>query len=229
MPTPVTGTVSYNTPSTFTSLEALTATEWNKVANDVGYLRAKPYALVWQTAAPSPFSSTNPVSSTDLSSGNYKTLFSTGNGGGVGTSISTSGVGAVTLATDGRIITPSGVAGIWHAECRMMGQSTASTGHIRVSALLYDAAANVVSAIPGTWVTTDSGYNVVSSCSFSIPFNVSGSAWGNVSAVKFVYQWHGVFVPFVTNDVNGNGPGSTPKQFNTYASLEYLGTSTGSY
>jgi hypothetical protein len=63
--------------------------------------------------------------------------------------------------------------------------------------------------------------------------NVSSSSLGNVASVQFVgqsvYTAGGTGPTIVTLDIDSNGPGSTPKQFNTAVSIEYLGTSTGAY
>jgi len=228
MPTPVTGTIAYQTPSTFAALEVFTTTEYNKVVKDVAYFRARPYLLAWQTNPPSP--ATLPISTNLNTGGTYRTLFSTGNGGSLATSVSTSSVGTITVASDGRLVTPSSLAGLYRFKAQMMVSSEASGKHVRVSAILYNAAGTQLASIPGSWVNCDTAFNALSICTFTIPCNVAGFAMGNVNAVKFVGQMAGTgTVSIVQADDNGNGPSSAYKQYNTFAEVEYLGTGTGSY
>lgn len=225
MSNPVTGSVSWTTPVTIASNEVVTSTDLNNLNKDVAFLRARPYATVYQTTAPT---TATLVASTDLSANNGRALFSTGNGGAYGSSISTTSVGTISVATDGRLITPSAVAGNYRVNCQMMVNAV-SNGHARVSAILFDSSGTEIGAIPGDWADSGTTHNAVSTVQFVIPFNVAGSVFGNVNQVRFIGQYVGSALSVVTNDLNGNGPGSTPKQFNTIATIEYLGASTGSY
>jgi hypothetical protein len=163
-----------------------------------------------------------------------KILFATSNGGAAGTSISTSSVGTITLSSDGKLSAPATLSGPYRFNCQMMTNGVAGT-HVRVSAILFDSSGTQIGAIPGTWAYGANNYNPVSLVSFVIPMNVAGSPFGNVRSVSFVGQY--VYSPaspvltasIVTLDMNSNGPASSPKQFNTMASVEYLGASTGSY
>lgn len=227
MPTPVTGTISYQTPSTFAALEVFTTTEYNKVVKDVAYFRARPYTLVWQTNPPTTASL---VVSDDLSAANGRGLFATSNGGSIGSSISTSSVGTITINADGRLSTPSSLAGLYRFKAQLMVGVAASGNHARVSAILFDVSGTQIGSIPGNWANCDTGFNALTICTFTIPCNVAGSAFGNVNSVRFIGQMQGTgTVNVVQADVNGHGPASSPKQFNTFAEVEYLGTGTGSY
>lgn len=222
MPTPVTAPVTYTTPKTFLATEALTATEWNAVAKDISFFRARPYLLVWQTTAPTTATLGN--STNALSTSLIKNLFSTNNGGAIGQTSSTS-VGTISINGDGRVSTPTSLTGLYRVNCQMMVGSV-SGAHARVSAQLFDSAGNLIGAIPGTWAYCGTTFNAVSVVSFVIPFNVS-SSFGTVNGVKFVGQYASTAVAVVTQDDNGNGPAQ--KQFNTFAQIEYLGTNTGSF
>lgn len=227
MSTPVSGSVSWTTPVTITSGDVVMASDLNNLNKDVAFLRARPYIIAWQTAAPT--SSTLPTS-TDLSAvpSNTRLLFATSNGGSVATSSSSSGVGSFALSSDGKFSTPTSLAGLYRFSCQMM-VSAVSNSHARVSAALYNSSGTLITAIPGVWVDTGTTHNAVSLVSFTLPMNVSSSALGNVASVQFVGQSVGTTSSIVTLDINGDGPGSTPKQFNTAVSVEYLGTSTGAY
>lgn len=225
MSTPVSGSVSWNTPVTINSGDVVTATDLNNLNKDVAFLRARPYAVAWQTTAPTTAALVN---STDLSANNGRALFSTGNGGAYGSSISSTAVGAISILSDGRFATSTSVAGLYRGECQMMVNAVAS-GFARVSAILFDSSGTQVGAIPGTWAASSTAYNAVSTVRFVIPFNVAVTGMGTVSQVRFIGQYVTASLNVVTNDLNGNGPGSSPRQFNTIGSLEYLGTSTGAY
>lgn len=227
MSTPVSGAVIWTTPVTISSLAPVTSTDLNNLNKDVAFLRARPYTLVWQTSAPTVSTLGN---STDLSSypTNMKILFATSNGGSAGTSISTSSVGTITLSSDGKLLAPATLAGLYRFNCQMMSNPV-NNSHTRVSAILFDSSGIQIGAIPGTWTSGDNAFNPLSTVSFVIPMNVAGSPFGNVRSVTFVGQYVSVAANIVTLDMNANGPASSPKQFNTMASAEYLGTSTGSY
>jgi hypothetical protein len=225
MSNPVTGSVSWTTPRTIASNEVVTSTDLNNLNKDVAFLRAKPYLIAWQTVVPT---TATLVALTDLSAGNGRGLFATSNGGAAGTSVSTSAVGTITLLTDGRIVTPSTLAGLYRFSCQMM-VSAVNSSHARVSAILFDTAGTQIGSIPGTFANTATTHNALSNVTFVLPMNVAGSAFGNVASVRFVGQYAGSASSVVVNDANGNGPASSPKQFNTTASVEYVGTSTGAY
>lgn len=227
MSTPVSGAVSWTTPVTIASGDVVASTDLNNLNKDVAFLRAKPYIIAWQTAAPT--APTLPTSS-DLSTAptNTKIVFATSNGGSVGTSSSSSSVGSFGLTSDGKFSTPTSLAGLYRFSCQMM-VSAVSNGHARVSAVLYNSSGTYITVIPGTWADTGTTHNAVSTVSFTLPMNVSSSTLGNVAWVQFVGQSVGTAPTLVTLDLNSNGPASTPKQFNTAVTIEYLGTSTGAY
>jgi len=227
MSTPVSGAVSWTTPVTITSGDVVMAADLNNLNKDVAFLRAKPYIIAWQTTAPT--TSTLPTS-TDLSAAptNTRILFATSNGGSVGTSSSSSAVGSFGLTSDGKFSTPTSLAGLYRFSCQMMVSAT-SNSHARVSAVLYNSSGTLITTIPGVWADTGTTHNAVSLVTFTLPMNVSSSTLGNVASVQFVGQSVGTASSIVTLDLNSNGPASTPKQFNTAVSVEYLGTSTGAY
>lgn len=222
----VTGIVSWTTPVVINSGDVVAAADLNALNKDVAFFRARPYTIVVQTGAPTSATLTN---STDLSAANGKVLFATANGGTIATSASTSAVGAISLLSTGALSTPSTLAGLYEVKCQMM-TNAANGSHIRVSAILLDSTATQIGSIPGDWANTATDHNAISSVSFTIPFNVAGSYFGNVASVKFIGQYVGSSAMTLNvGDLNGNGPGSTPPQYNTFASIEYLGTSSGAY
>lgn len=227
MATPVSGAVSWNTPVTINSGDVVTATDLNNLNKDVAFQRARPYAIAVQSTAPT--TATLPNSTIlDGSAGTFRNFFATNNGGAIQTMISTSAVGTITISGDGNFVTPTAITGLYRCSAQVMMSTTASSFG-RVSAFLYDSAGTLIGAIPGTWATGSASYNAVSRVEFIIPFNVS-SLYGTVNQVRFIGQSAtSTLISIVTNDSNSKGPGSTPKQGNTFASVEYLGTSTGAY
>jgi hypothetical protein len=229
MSTPVSGAVSWTTPVTINSGDVVAAADLNALNKDVAFLRAKPYTLVVQTGQPTVgVNPANLPTSTDLSAANGKVLFATANGGTIATSASTSAVGSISVLSDGRFSTPSTLAGLYRFSCQMM-VNAASNGHARVSAILYDSSGTQIGSIPGNWADSGTTHNAVSEVTFVLPMNVAGSYFGNVSSVKFIGQCVGTTLTLNVGDLNGNGPSSTPPQYNTTASVEYVGTSTGAY
>jgi len=227
MSTPVTGAVSWNTPVTINSGDVVTSTDLNNLNKDVAFLRARPYAMAVQTTAPT--TATLPQSTLlDGSAGTFRNFFATNNGGAISSMISTSSVGTISINGDGNFITPTAVTGLYRCSAQVMLSATASSFG-RISAFLYNSSGTLIGSIPGTWATGSASYNAVSRVEFTIPFNVS-SVYGTVNQVRFVGQSAtATLISIVTNDANGNGLASTPKQGNTFASVEYLGTSTGAY
>ena len=227
MSTPVSGAVSWNTPVTINSGDVVTSTDLNNLNKDVAFMRARPYSLAVQSGAPG--TATLPNSTLlDGSAGTFRNFFATNNGGAIQTMISTSAVGTITISGDGNFVTPTALVGLYRCTAQVMLSATASSFG-RISALLYDSSGTLIGAIPGTWATGSTSYNAVSNVSFVIPFNAS-SLYGTVNQVRFIGQSAtATLISIVTNDSNGKGPGSTPKQGNTFASVEYLGTSTGAY
>lgn len=218
-------TASWHTPQSWGSAESLTATQLTNIGENLGFLYAKPWITVWQNTAPT--APTLPIT-TNLSAANGKTLFATAIGGTIGTNLSASALGSFAVATTGVIATPASLAGLYKVYCQMMVKVDA-TAHVRVSAILYGSAGTQIGSIAGTWADANSAYNAVSICSFNLPMNAA-SVFGTVTGIKFIGQAAGAATDLVGYDLNGLGPGSTPKQLNTFATFEYLGvSSTGSF
>jgi hypothetical protein len=220
-------TASWHTPQSWTSLESLTATQLTNIGEDLGFLYAKPWITVWQNTAPTTVPTTLTLT-TDLSAGSGKYLFATSNGGSIGTNLSASAVGSFSVLSTGMITTPTSLAGLYKVYCQMMIKTDA-TAHVRVSAILFNSAGTQIGSIAGTWVDANNSYNAVSVCAFNLPMNAA-STFGTVTQIRFIGQAIGATTELVGYDLNGHGPGTTPKQLNTFATLEYLGvSSTGSF
>lgn len=222
-------TASWHTPQSWTSLETLTATQLTNIGEDLGFLRARPYLVVWQNTAPTSAPNGPTLeNSTDLSTGSGRYLFATSNGGTLGSNSSSSALGNFGILNTGMIQTPTSLAGVYRVSCQLMVNNVNSS-HARVSAILYNSAGTQIGSIAGTYGDTATTQNAVSTVDFMIPMNAA-STFGTVTQFRFIGQYAGSACNMVGYDLNGNGPGSTPKQLNTFATCEFLGNSaTGAF
>jgi hypothetical protein len=228
MSTPVSGSISWQTPVTINSGDVVTATDLNNLNKDVAFLRARPWITVYGTSGtanlqPTAYSNTNPYG------GTY--IFATGQ---LAYAVlnSTSAVGSFSAPGNGAVYFPSGLAGMYRVTAQMMINADSTTAHCRMIAVLY-AGGVVVGYIPGSWVLAANDHHEVATLNFMIPGNVAGSIYGGaIDSIVFLGQSTVASSPKITAGDFGttpHNPTTTPKQFNTFATIEYLGTSTGAY
>jgi hypothetical protein len=223
MSTPVSGTINWTTPVTINSGDIVTATDLNALNKDVAFLRAKP----WITYYASSGSATMGAS---YGSGNPYGGVSMLGASGITSAIlnSSSGVGSFN-ASSGGITLPSGLAGLYRVTAQMM-VSAVSTAHVRILAQLF-AGSTVVGYVPGIWNVCGTDHNATPTLSFVFPGNVASSVYGGtITGIAFLGQTTGSSTPAITaTDLAGKNPTSAQPTINTFATVEYLGTSTGAY
>ena len=226
MSTPVTGTVSWNTPNQATSTGTAISADYNNLAKNVAFLYAKPWITAVMTSG-----SLNPANSTNPNSAGGQ-LFATS----VGTSVAVttyqnspaSGAGTFTLASDGNFAPPSNA----HGNYRIKAQAVANTSAVvfRLVIAARNVSGTSILTIPGRWTTgatTSSGYREIGTVDAVVPFNVS--AWfGTASSFYIFTQYQTATVPSIGAGDGGYSPASSPPAVFTFCQAEFDG-SYGSY
>lgn len=213
MPHSIPTGISWQTPSIFDSTEFLTATEYNKVVEDVAYFRARPWLFAYMNAG----------AGIAVSSGGSSVIFTAGT-----TTVSvasTSGVGSIGYASSAfSAPTP----GLYRFTARAT-ISAGSSGHVRLRATGQNSGGGQWN-IPGSWASQNTAFNAGADLVFTAylgtgaPMGAATSVFFSVDSIANAFTVLGTAVA-----PSAQGPGSTPPYYNTYVFIEYLGTSFGSY
>jgi hypothetical protein len=216
MSTPVTGSISWQTPVTITSGDVVTATDLNNLNKDVAYLHARPWLIATQTGTGTAIG--NPASQTlfgGTGSGTWTAISSTTATGSI---TNTSGLFSVPIAGMYRITASAGALATTsaHWRIRIVGQNSSGTAQWSYLGNMVDG-----STITGNPVQTSlvSAFVPIGTASSSVPF-------GNVTSVlAIVDNYNGANITIL-----GSGStGVTSSIYPTSFQIEYLGTSTGAY
>ena len=219
-PIPNGTTVSWTTPVTINSGDVVTSTDLNALNTDVALLRAAPW-VTWYLSTGSAslgaaYSSSNAYGGVNMfaASGLTDLVYQ-----------STSGVGQYTVGAGNTL--PSGLAGMYRVTGQMM-VSANSSAHVRILTQLFSGS-TVIGYIPGPWTICGTDHNATSPINFVIPGNIASSTYGGtITGLAFLGQTTGASTPSITaTDLAGKNPLSAQPTFNTFITIEYIGTSTG--
>jgi hypothetical protein len=216
MSTPVTGSISWQTPVTVVSGDIVTSTDLNNLNKDVAFLHARPWTIINQTS----------VGTALTSAGASQVLFGGSGSGGIATLNSTTAVGTignssgtftVPLAGMYRITASVGViaAASIHFRIRVVGQNT--TGGTTTAVWQYLGNEVTGASITGSPV-------MISSVSVFMPVGTSSSSvpFGNANSFYVAID------SFSSTSTVPVGTQSTTV-YPTTVQIEYTGTSAGAY
>ena len=200
----LTGSFGWNTPVVYNSGDVFQAADYNNVVKNVATVYAKPYGiLIANTTA-------NVVNNTDL--------FQTAQGPSLAFS-NASGAGSVnfaTISTHPSLTAP--ITGLYRITCQVACAHAAS--HV-MGIRTYGQGASSANFQFNTGLTTTAvgtASNASSYISFVIPMSayVSGGSTAYSSSVYFNFN----------SDATQSVVGTTSSVYQTFASLEYLGSAT---
>jgi len=222
MSTPVSGSVSWNTPNLASSGGTAVSADYNNLTKDVAFLYAKPWITVVMTGG-----SVTPANSANPNAGGSQ-LFATSVGSSV--TVSTyqnspaSGAGSFVLGSDGNFAPPSNAPGNY----RIRAQAVTNTSGVtfRLSLAVRNAGGTTILTIPGRWTTgdvTSSGYREIATVEALIPFNVS-AYFGTATSFYVFTQYQQATVPTIGAGDGGYTPSSTPPAYFTLCQAEFDGS-----
>jgi hypothetical protein len=216
MSTPVSGSISWQTPVTVNSGDIVTSTDLNNLNKDVAFLHARPWTIINQTSAGTALTSAGAaqVLFGGTGSGAIATLNSTTAVGTIGNS---SGTFTVPLAGMYRINASVGViaANLIHFRIRVVGQNT--TAGTTTTVWQYFGNEVTGASISGNPV-------MISSVSVFMPVGTSSSSVPFGNATSF-------FVAIDSFSATSTVPVGTQSTavYPTTVQIEYTGTSAGAY
>ena len=199
--TPLTNPIAWTTPKVYNSSGAtLAAADWNTLANDVALLYAKPYGIL--------------TCSGNVSYANGAVLFSAAHNPVLKTNAPASGVGTVTLSTNA-LTAP--VAGLYRIS---MGLTvTSGTGDFGF-ALHAQLGSTINNAVWTSYGAQNGSADSSVFLSVIAPMAATGTTGGYPTSVYAQFVSSGTLTV-----VGGVAPTSSAVgQFNTWMSLEYLGS-----
>ena len=199
--TPITGTPTWNTPAVYNSTGAVLASaDYNKLAGDVALLYAKPYGIL--------------TCSGNISYANSAVLFSAAHNPVLKTNAPASGVGSVTF-TSNSLTAP--VAGLYRISMSLM--VTSGTGDFGF-ALHTQLGSTINNAVWTSGAAQNSSASNSVFLSVIAPMAATGTTGGYPTSVYAQFVSSGTLTV-----VGGVAPTSSAVgQFNTWMSLEYLGS-----
>jgi len=216
MSTPVSGSISWQTPVTIVSGDVVTAADLNNLNKDVAYLHARPWTIVNQTA-----------SGTSIVAGDKQILFGGSGAGTFSTINSTTGTGSITNSSSAfavpiagmyRITVSAGALAVAsaHWRVRIVGQNSSGTAQWAFAGNMVDG-----STITGNPVQTSSVTVLVpiGTASSSVPFGNANSVYAQVEN----------FTGAAITILGSGSTGVTSSLYPTSIQIEYTGTSTGAY
>jgi hypothetical protein len=217
MSTPVTGSISWQTPVTVNSGDIVTSTDLNNLNKDVAFLHARPWTIINQTS--------NGTALT--SSGAAQVLFGGSGSGAIATLNSTTAVGTignssgtftVPLAGMYRINASVGViaAASIHFRIRVVGQNT--TGGTTTAVWQYlgnEVTGSSITPANPVMISLVSVFMPVGTYSSSVPFGNANSFYVAIDSFSSAST-----VPVGTQSTT---------VYPTTVQIEYTGTSAGAY
>jgi hypothetical protein len=214
MSTPVSGSISWQTPVTIVSGDVVTAADLNNLNKDVAYLHARPWTIVNQTA-----------SGTPIVAGDKQILFGGSGAGTFSTINSTTGTGSITnssaafnvpIAGMYRITVSAGAAptSSAHWRVRIVGQNSSGTAQWIYAGNMVDGSIITNSPVQTSSVTV---LVPLATASSSVPFGNANSVYAQVEN----------FATGIT--ILGSGSTGVSPLYPTSIQIEYTGTSTGAY
>jgi len=214
MSTPVTGSISWQTPVTINSGDVVTATDLNNLNKDVAYLHARPWVIATQTGTGTAIG--NPASQIlfgGTGSGTWTATVSTTATGGITNS---GGVWSVPIAGMYRITATLGVAATasTHWRLRIQGQTAAAASAWQFSGNVV----NGVTAAGNIDISTVSVLVPIGTASSSVPLNNCRSFYLNFDHLA------------ASSSGNIAALGTQATNFYpTTVQIQYIGASTGAY
>ena len=209
MSNPVTGAVSWNTPVVINSGDVVAAADLTALNKDVAFLRAAPWTFYYQTA-----------NGSTVASGSNQTLFGGSGAGAYTTVASTSAVGSFNN-TSGVITVP--LTGLYQITLTIACAGLASGTHWRPQITGLNSGSTVWT-LPGPILhTAGTGWNDFVTHTVTVPMG-AGAQLGSSAATSFSMQVLNVSGASAITPQGAALPGLL-----TYASITYLGISTGAY
>lgn len=216
MALPITS-ATWNTPKTFGSLEMLTSTEYNNLANDVGFLYARPWIFGWMRSG----------QAQAVTNGSTGVLFD--NTTDFAYRQNTAGP-TINWAAGGAFTVPTQCPGMYEVEIKVMSDSGGQ--HYQIFLELINGT-TATSAYTGAWetqraaATTGNGSAILK---VSVPMGV-GAVPGEPTWMRVKMRAYGGTVSAIgtPTGIFVNDPASTPPYYNTFISIRYTGASNGGY
>lgn len=214
MSTPVSGSISWQTPVTITSGDVVTATDLNNLNKDVAYLHARPWVIATQTGTGTAIG--NPASQILFGGTGSGTWTATSSTTATGSITNSAGVFSVPIAGMYRITATLGVAATasTHWRLRIQGQTAAGGSSWQFSG-------NVVNGIAAA------GNIDISTVSVLVPIGTASSSVPLGNARSFYLNFD-----HLAASSSGNIAALGTQASNFYPTtvqIEYIGTSTGAY
>jgi hypothetical protein len=214
MSTPVSGSISWQTPVNINSGDVVTAADLNNLNNDVAYLHARPWLIATQTGTGTAIG--NPASQVLFGGTGAGTWTATSSTTGTGSITNTAGAFSVPIAGMYRITATLGVAATTstHWRLRLIGQTS-------TAAVTWQFSGNVVNGV------TAAGNIDISTVSVLVPIGTASSSVSLSNARSFYLT-----LDHLAASSSGNIAALGTQASNFYPTtvqIQYTGTSTGAY